>query len=213
VVNVQDPENLNRVQIQLYNCRGSLSQEASIWARVAVPFAGAKRGAFFMPDIGDEVLVMFVQGDSRYPIVVGSMWNGADRAPDTFGGSGASVDRWLFVGKAGTRIAIVEPAQGGAPRVEFITPSGVKGTLTDESGGQISLSLPSGTSVELDSDGVTVDTTGTAFVNASEVEITAGQVTVDAAMTEFSGVVQCQQLVATAMVSSPAYTPGAGNVW
>ena len=53
------------------------SQDSPVWARVARPFAGDDRGAFLLPDVGDEVLVVFVQGDPRYPLVVGGLWNGA----------------------------------------------------------------------------------------------------------------------------------------
>jgi uncharacterized protein involved in type VI secretion and phage assembly len=162
--------------------------------------------------VGDEVLVTFLHGDPRYPIIVGSMWNGHDSAPDKLGGSGTSVDRWMFVGKAGTRVAIIEE-DSGSPKVEFVTPRGVNGTLTDEGGGQATFTLPTGTSITLDSSGVTVQTSGQVTVQASQVEIDAGQVTVNAAMSQFNGVVQCTTLLATALVSSPTYTPGAGNVW
>jgi uncharacterized protein involved in type VI secretion and phage assembly len=209
---VNDPDSLNRVQVQLFNSSGVSDQDSLVWARVAVPFAGSNRGAFFIPDVGDEVLVSFVHGDPRYPVVVGSLWNGHDQAPDQFGGSGTSVDRWVVVGKAGTRVAIIEEASG-SPHIDFITPGGVKGTLTDDGGGKASFTLPTGTSLTLDSQGATVQTSGTVKVQASQVEVDAGQVTVNAAMSQFNGVVQCTTLMATALVSSPTYTPGAGNIW
>ena len=51
------------------------------WARVATPMAGMGRGAFFIPQIGDEVMVAFNQGDVREPYVIGSLWNTIDRPP------------------------------------------------------------------------------------------------------------------------------------
>ena len=112
VTDVNDPEGLNRVQVKLLNYDGCDNQNGTLWARVATPFAGNNRGAFMLPDVGDEVIVTFVNGDSRYPVVIGSLWNGRDAAPETLGGSGDSVDRWTIVGKAGTRIAIEEPGSG-----------------------------------------------------------------------------------------------------
>jgi uncharacterized protein involved in type VI secretion and phage assembly len=53
------------------------------WARVAVLSAGADRGTYFIPQVGDEVLVAFNHGDIREPYVVGSLWNGQDRPPAT----------------------------------------------------------------------------------------------------------------------------------
>ena len=55
VVAVNDPDNRTRVQIKLLNFDGVSSQDGPVWARVAVPFAGSDRGAFFLPDVGDEV--------------------------------------------------------------------------------------------------------------------------------------------------------------
>src|SRR5688500_8354972 len=45
------------------------------WARVSVPMAGLARGTYFIPQMGDEVLVAFSQGDVREPFVIGSLWN------------------------------------------------------------------------------------------------------------------------------------------
>ena len=46
-----------------------------LWARVAQPYAGAGGGFFAMPEVGDEVLVAFVEGDPSRPVVVGSVYN------------------------------------------------------------------------------------------------------------------------------------------
>lgn len=51
------------------------------WARLATLMAGFSRGSFFVPQVGDEVLVAFNQGDVREPYVVGALWNTIDRPP------------------------------------------------------------------------------------------------------------------------------------
>jgi uncharacterized protein involved in type VI secretion and phage assembly len=51
------------------------------WARVATPMAGKGRGAFFIPQKDDEVLIAFTQGDVMEPYVIGSLWNDMDKAP------------------------------------------------------------------------------------------------------------------------------------
>lgn len=48
---------------------------AHIWARVVQPYAGAESGFFTMPELGDEVLVGFEEGDPTRPIVIGSVYN------------------------------------------------------------------------------------------------------------------------------------------
>jgi uncharacterized protein involved in type VI secretion and phage assembly len=207
VVSVQDPDNLARVKVKLLTVDGD--GEAEIWARVAVPFAGKDRGAFFIPDVDDEVLISFLAGDSRFPIVMGSLWNGNDTPPEQLGSD--RVDRWTITGKAGTRIAIVEESSGSAT-VEFKTPSGVKGTLTDESGGSIKFEDTAGNSITMDSQGITVQASAKVKVSAGQVEVSAGMVKVDAGMSKFSGVVKCDTLIATSVVGT-TYTPGAGNIW
>jgi uncharacterized protein involved in type VI secretion and phage assembly len=53
----------------------------SSWAPVASLLAGKMRGAFFMPEIDDEVLVAFEHGDFDHPFIVGFLWNGVDTPP------------------------------------------------------------------------------------------------------------------------------------
>ena len=210
VVSVKDPDNLSRVQVRLLGFDGVTDQDAPLWARVATPFTGGKRGAFLVPDVGDEVLVTFVGGDSRLPVVIGGLWNGTDKAPETLGGSGDRVDRWTLVGKAGTRIAIVEEGSGNAT-IKLTTPGNVSAELTQAGGGKIELKA-AGATVTIDTSGVSISTSSTVKVDASKVSVTAAQVNVDAAMSKFSGIVKCDVLQATTVVSS-TYTPGAGNVW
>jgi uncharacterized protein involved in type VI secretion and phage assembly len=214
VISVQDPDSMARVQVRLLNFDGIGEQDGPIWARVAVPFAGADRGAFFIPDVGDEVLISFVQGDSRLPIVIGSMWNGAASPPETI--SGDSVDRWTFVGKAGTRIAIVEESDGQA-QISLTTPNDEGSVLvTQESNGKIEIKITSGSKITIDSQGISLETPNKvkvqASLQASQVDVTAAKVNVDAALSKFSGVVKCDVLQATTVVAT-TYTPGAGNVW
>lgn len=211
VVSVQDPASRNRVQVRVFNTDAMADQDAPIWARVAVPFAGSNRGAFLIPDVGDEVLVIYLNGDARFPIVIGSLWNGADQAPDALGGNGDSVDRWTITGKAGTKIAIKEDSSG--PAVQFTTPGGLSGTLTD-SDSSIELKDVVGNSVRLDAAGVTVNSpSGQVQVKgAASIELTAPFVNVNASMSTFSGVVVCKVMQATTVIAS-TYTPGAGNVW
>lgn len=212
VVGVQDPESRNRVQVRLYNADGVNGQDGPVWARVAVPFAGGNRGAFFIPDVDDEVVVAYLAGDPRAPIVLGSLWNGKDSAPETIGGSGKNVDRWSMTGKAGTRIAIVEQPASSAT-ISFTTPGGLSGTFSDQDS-SIQINDRSQTSVRIDSSGVTINApTGQVQITAaSEVTVNAPSVTVNAASSTFSGIVQCQVLQTTSVIST-AYTLGAGNVW
>lgn len=73
VVNMIDPMFLGRVQIQLPFID---DLELSPFARIATPMSGVLSGVSFLPQIGDEVLVAFEQGDVNVPYIIGSLWNG-----------------------------------------------------------------------------------------------------------------------------------------
>lgn len=207
VVSVADPDRRGRVQIRLSTCDGVTDQDAPIWALVAVPFAGPSYGAFMLPGIGDQVVVQFVNGDPRRPVVVGSIWHGKADPPETV--SGDAIESWTLVGRRGTRVAIDESRSGSV--VRLTTVAGVDATLTDEGGGRITLSA-NGSTIEMTPSGIDVDSAGPVQISAATAKITAGMVTVDAGMSKFNGVVQCDTLITTTCVAT-TYTPGAGNVW
>ncbi len=205
VTDVNDPDNMARVMVELYGL--DTSSDVALWARVASPFAGNKRGGFFIPQEGDEVLVVFVNGDARAPIVVGGLWNGASAPPESLSGK---VDRWSITGKAGTRIAIVEESDATC-KIECETPGGVKLTMTDDAGGKVEIKC-AGNTVTIDTQGMSIEAAAKVKVQASSVDVSAGMVKVDAAMSTFSGVVKCDTLITNSVVST-SYTPGAGNIW
>ena len=78
VTNNKDPEGLGRVKLVL---PWMADDAESNWARVATPMAGGGRGCYFLPEVGDEVLVAFEHGSPESPYVVGALWNGKDRPP------------------------------------------------------------------------------------------------------------------------------------
>src|ERR1043166_8198907 len=50
-------------------------QETSFWARIAVPMAGPERGTYVLPEIDDQLLVVFEHGDVERPLVIGALWS------------------------------------------------------------------------------------------------------------------------------------------
>lgn len=78
VINVLDPLMLGRVQVQLPFID---SLDLSPWARVATLMAGPTVGSYFLPNMGDEVLIAFEQGDVNVPYVIGSLWNAMSPPP------------------------------------------------------------------------------------------------------------------------------------
>jgi hypothetical protein len=90
------------------------------------------------------------------------------------------------------------------------TPGGLEIHL-DDTTGRVTIS-GQGSTIRIDSTGVTIDAAARVQVNASQVKVSAGMVEVDAGMSKFSGVVQCDTLIANSVVAA-SYTPGAGNIW
>lgn len=78
VINNLDATNNARVQLRLPWLPGY-----EPWARLAVLSGGKERGTYFVPQVGDEVLVAFNHGDIREPFVIGSLWNQMDPPPAT----------------------------------------------------------------------------------------------------------------------------------
>jgi phage baseplate assembly protein gpV len=206
VTDVQDTTHTGRVKVKLTS--HDPEGKAQVWARVAVAFAGSNRGAFFIPDVGDEVVIAFVAGDPRHPVVLGSLWNGAQQTPEKI--SGNAVDRWSFTGKAGTRIAIVEKNQG-SETVSVETPLGVSGTFTDEGGGKIELSA-AGNTITMDSGGISINAPAGFKLTTSTESVTASSITVNAPLATYSGMISSNAVQTTAVISA-SYTPGAGNIW
>jgi uncharacterized protein involved in type VI secretion and phage assembly len=80
VVDVNDPDNLGRIRVQSDQFADTLDQP--IWASISRPCAGNKQGVFFTPKNGDQVVLGFIAGDVREPMVTGYA-HSTQNAPDT----------------------------------------------------------------------------------------------------------------------------------
>lgn len=209
VVDVSRISQSGKLSVRLLTYDGVTSQDAAIEARLVVPFAGDGRGAFFVPDVGDEVLVEFVNADSRQAVVVGALWSGRRRVPESLGGAGDRVDRWSFQGRYGTRVAIIEEDRSRCT-IELRTAGGVRATLTDENGGKIELEA-AGSTLTIDSQGVAIATGNRISMDASQFDVSAGQVSISSAVSQIAGLTLCD-FVQTGTAVASTYTPGAGNI-
>jgi len=181
--------------------------DSPIWARVSTMMAGADRGTWFIPEIDDEVLIAFVAGDPRHPIVVGALWNGVDEAPENMDSGGDNPIRSITT-ESGHKLSFDDRG-----RIDLESAGGHKVTL-DDTGTKILIEHSIGSSIEMSSDG----SIKISAINKVEIEapagtdITTAKLTVNAPLSTFSGVVQCQVLQTPSVIAA-TYTPGAGNVW
>ena len=200
VLDNRDPDGLGRVLVRVL---AVAERETDVWARVATMMAGRNRGTWFVPEVGDEVLVAFERGDVKAPYVIGALWNGKARPPVARNPDDVKLIR--------TRSGVTLRIEDDSRSLLLETPAGQRITLKD-SPDSVRIEDASGNSVTLEASGVTVTTSAKLTVNASTMELSAGMVVVNAGMSRFSGVVQCDTLVANSVVSA-SYTPGTGNIW
>lgn len=208
VSDIKDPDGQGRVKVTLPWAPDTGSGKYEAWARLATMMGGNNRGSWFVPDVNDEVLVMFEGGDTRRPYVVGGLWNGSDAPPESMDGGGNNYKK-ILRSRNGVKITLDD--QDGQEQFICETPGGQKLTLKDGPG-SVEIADSNGNSIKLESAGITLTASAKVTVNASTVAISAGMVTVDAGMSKFSGVVQAATVITNSVVSS-SYTPGAGNIW
>ncbi|MCB0697629.1 MAG: Rhs element Vgr protein, partial [Chitinophagaceae bacterium] len=74
----QDPDNDYRILVKI-----PLISDTGIWARLSNFSATSGAGSFFYPEVGDEVLVGFMNNDPRYPVIMGSVYSQKNKPPYT----------------------------------------------------------------------------------------------------------------------------------
>jgi len=128
VINIDDPHGQGQVQVQYY----WQEQGQTTWIRHLTPYAGADRGIFFRPEVGDEVMIAFEEGDPERPVILGSAWNMSDVIPneDFWGGETHNNDVKRIVTKSGHRISLIDKA--GAESIAIATPTHAKLVLHEK---------------------------------------------------------------------------------
>jgi uncharacterized protein involved in type VI secretion and phage assembly len=197
VTDNKDPEGRGRIKLNM------LALDVEIWASVVVPSAGQGYGVACLPKLNEIVLVAFLTPEQ--PFVIGAVWSGGQSEPAK---ATPAQDRYSITMPSG--MAAVFDDQGG-PNVTITTPAGNTVTLTDGSGGQCSITIGT-TTLQVTATDIDLTAASQVKVNASTVSVSAATVNVDAGMAKFSGVVQCDTLIANSVVGT-SYTPGAGNIW
>lgn len=75
-------DDYGRVKVQFHWDRaGKLDENSSCWLRVGQSMAGNGWGALFLPRVGHEVIVEFIEGNPDRPIVTGQVYHGINRPP------------------------------------------------------------------------------------------------------------------------------------
>ncbi len=150
-----DPDGEDRILVRLPIIN---QEEQGIWARVASLDAGENRGAFFRPEIGDEVIVGFINDDPGEAIVLGMLHSSSKPAPIT-----ATDDNHEkgFVTRSEMKLLFDDDKKS----ILIETPKGNKIQLSEDEG-SIIIEDENGNKIHMDSDGITMD-------SASDINIKA----------------------------------------
>jgi Rhs element Vgr protein len=150
-----DPEGEFRVQVSLPLLQaGTLG----LWARLGSFYASNGFGAEFYPEVDDEVVVAFMNGDPRFPIIVGALYSKKhppNITPD------AQNKQKSIVTRSKLRIDFFEEN----PAVEIATPGGQSVRLDDKSN-TVTVKDSNGNTVTLASTGITLDSASKVSINA-----------------------------------------------
>lgn len=146
VTNNKDPEGLGRVKIK-YPWRDE--EKESDWAWIASLYAGNDRGVVFYPEIDDEVLVAFDQGNIDHPFVIGGLWNRKDKPPET--NSDGKNNIKMIRSRSGHKIVFSDDHENKKEKIEIRT-NGDHSILLDDSASQekIEIKTKAGHTILLD---------------------------------------------------------------
>jgi type VI secretion system secreted protein VgrG len=161
VIDNNDPDGLGRVKVEFYWAGGNIKSD---WMRLIQPHAGAGKGFYFVPEVGEEVLVGFEGGSAERPYVIGTQYNGSESS----GYSSSGNDQKVIHTRSGTKMVF------------------------NDAEGSVFIEDPSGNTWKMDGQGnIEVNAPKNFTVNASDIIMNASQnITATAGMniTESAGV-------------------------
>jgi Rhs element Vgr protein len=168
----EDPEKQFRVKVRLPSI--DASDTGPLWARLASPYAGNGRGQFFWPDIGDDVVVGFLNDDPRQPIILGALHSSKNAPPTDLAPADKNLQKG-FVTKKGTTLRFVDDEKAS---VFIETPQKNKIRFDDDSEG-VYISDQHGNTLTMDKNGIqlkstkdlTIEASGNVQIKGSKVDV------------------------------------------
>ncbi len=235
-------DELGRIKVQFHWDReGKKDENSSCWIRVGQLWAGAQWGAVFIPRIGQEVIVAFLEGNPDRPLVIGCVYHQSNQPPldlpgektrstvksdSTIGGGGFNEIR--FEDKKGQEEIYVHAEKDQTIEVgndenhtvnhdRTITimnnsTKTVQGKQDTTVMQAVTINWMQGATVTIGASGLTVSSAGPISITAPSVTVSAGSITLATPVVQVAGIVQCTTLVASVGVVSPSYSPGVGNI-
>ena len=152
----EDPDGEDRILVQIPIVN---NEEEGIWCRVASPDAGENRGIFFRPEIGDEVIVGFINEDPNDAIVLGMLHSSAKPSPIT--ATDDNHEKGIV-----TRSEMKVLFDDDKKIITIETPAG-KIISLDEDEGAITIEDDNSNVITINSDGISMESAGDISLKAS----------------------------------------------
>ena len=152
----EDPDGEDRILVQIPIIN---NEEEGIWCRVASPDAGENRGIYFRPEIGDEVIVGFINQDPNDAIVLGMLHSSAKPSPIT--AADDNHEKGII-----TRSEMKVLFDDDKKIITIETPAG-KIISLDEDEGAITIEDDNSNVIVINSDGISMESAGDISIKAS----------------------------------------------
>ena len=168
VQDLDDPEKWGRVKVGLPYRKDAPD---ALWARIATLDAGPSQGSWFVPDVGQEVVIATLGDDDRHPVVLGALWNGQQSPPEQM--DPQKNDIRAIVTRAGHKIRFDD----GDPATVEVSTAGGRTVLLDDGNSAVEVKEPDGPcSIKLSGSGIELTAKG------GDIKLTAsaGKLIVDA---------------------------------
>lgn len=160
----EDPQSQYRIMV---NIPSNAETSVGLWARMATNYATADAGFVFLPEVGDEVLIGYLENDPRYPVILGSLYSNAKKPPVE------SSDNNNYTKTIVTKSKLKVTFDDEKKVITIVTPGGNSITISDDAK-SIELKDQNSNSIKMSSDGINLE-------SAKDISIKAtGNITLNA---------------------------------
>ena len=189
----KDPEKIGRVKVR-YGWR--YADEESDWIRILTPMAGKQMGIFFLPEIDDEVIIAFQNGDINSPIVLGMVWSSNVQPPST--NDDGKNDIRMIKSRSGHKVILDD--KDGNETISIIDKSGKNSMIFDTAQKSITITSEQDISLLAKNGKIVLDAKELEFTSSDKTSITAnsdftvaassGKAAIEASQLDFKGSAQ-----------------------
>jgi len=165
VTNIDDEEGLGRIKLKLPWLANDLESD---WARVVTPGAGPERGFYCLPEVDDEVMVVFEHGNVNSPFVIGGLWSKTNKPPsDGSSGwiEGGELKRRGLVTTAGWKLELDDT--GGSECLTITSPDEKTSLILDQGKKKVVIGSDDKVSIEAKGDVIVESKSGGINVKGS----------------------------------------------